>query len=50
VAAHGIKSGDAIQVTGRGGKYPQGVSILAESVTFGDGKTVSAAIQAPSQK
>ena len=37
LAGRGIRVGDRIDSTGRGAVYPIGASVLARSVTFGDG-------------
>jgi len=37
IGARGIHVGDRIDSTGKGGSYPLGASVLATTVTFGDG-------------
>ena len=44
LASRTVKTGDVIQVTGRGGTYPLGTSVLATSVTFADGTKLDAAM------
>ncbi len=39
---HGVHSGDAVRVSGHGGSFPLGSSVLAERVTLSDGTTLTA--------
>lgn len=41
-ARGGIRAGENLQVSGHGGAYPQGTSIMADHVTFADGSTAVA--------
>jgi hypothetical protein len=45
----GIHPGDTVRVTGRGGVYPQGRSVLAEQLSFADGTVVNAPVPSPGQ-
>jgi hypothetical protein len=38
----GLRPGETIQVSGRGGNYPQGASLVAQRITFADGSTAVA--------
>jgi len=41
LAAHGVRSGEAVQVHGHGGTWRTGVSMLAEQITFADGSMLA---------
>lgn len=42
LAERGVRAGERVQVRGRGGRYPQGASVIAERITLGDGTTLEA--------
>jgi hypothetical protein len=48
VNRHGVNVGDSVQVSGRGNAYPLGAAVMAESVTFADGTSVTAPQTPPS--
>jgi len=46
MGARHVRVGENIRASGRGGAFAQGNSVLAESLTFGDGTTVNAPLAA----
>lgn len=42
LAERGVRVGESVRVHGRGGRYPQGASVIAERITLGDGTTLEA--------
>jgi hypothetical protein len=47
VASRGVRVGDTVQATGKGGSYPLGASVLVKSITFGDGARFEAPLRGP---
>ena len=49
MGARQVRVGETIRANGRGGAFAQGSSVIAESLTFGDGSTVSAPLPSAPQ-
>jgi hypothetical protein len=42
LAQHGVRVGDAVQASGRGGSYPQGTSLIVRELVLPDGARFTA--------